>query len=117
MPVHTFLLAIVVALSTQQSPAALTNALKGAIAESGAEVAVAVRTLDGRLEVLIDADQSVHAASTMKVPVMIELFRQAEAAKLSLDDPLPVRNQFRSIVDGSPYALSEGDDSDTEVYA
>ena len=117
MPVHTFLLAIVVALSTQQSPAALTNALKGAIAESGAEVAVAVRTLDGRLEVLIDADQSVHAASTMKVPVMIELFRQAEAAKLSLDDPLPVRNQFRSIVDGSPYALSEGDDSDTEGHA
>ena len=48
---------------------------------------------------------------------MIELFRQAEAGTLTLDDPLPIRNEFRSIVDGSPYKLSEGDDSDLEVYA
>ncbi len=34
---------------------------------------------------------------------MIELFRQARAGTLSLDDPLPIRNQFRSIVDESPY--------------
>jgi beta-lactamase class A len=53
----------------------------------------------------------------MKVPVMIELFRQAAAGTLSLDDPLPIRNEFRSIVDGSPYQLSVGDDSDAEVYA
>ena len=84
---------------------------------SGAEVAVAFRTLDGRSEVLIDPDVRFHAASTMKVPVMIELFRQASAGVLSLQDPLPVRNEFRSIVDGSPYALSEGADSDKLVYA
>ena len=48
---------------------------------------------------------------------MIELFRQAEAGRLKLDDTLVVRNEFRSIVDGSPYKLSEGDDSDREVYA
>jgi beta-lactamase class A len=42
------------------------------IAGSGAEVAVAVRTLDGRDELLIDPDKTFHAASTMKVPVMIE---------------------------------------------
>jgi beta-lactamase class A len=65
----------------------------------------------------VNADTSFHAASTMKVPVMIELFRQAEAGELKLDDPLPIENDFRSIVDGSPYRLSEGDDSDTEIYA
>ncbi len=53
----------------------------------------------------------------MKVPVMIELFRQAQTGALALDDTLVIRNQFRSIVDGSPYSLSEGDDSDSEVYA
>ena len=53
----------------------------------------------------------------MKVPVMIELFRQAQTGALTLDDPLVIRNQFRSIVDGSLYTLSEGDDSDSEVYA
>src|SRR5439155_2089223 len=51
-----------------------------------------------------------------KVPVMIELFRQAEAGRLRLDDPLPIENEFHSIVDGSVYHLSVGDDSDAEVY-
>jgi beta-lactamase class A len=87
------------------------------IASSGAEVAVAFRTVDGSSELMIDVDKPFHAASTMKVPVMIELFRQAEAGKLTLDEPLPIRNEFRSIVDGSTYKLSEGDDSDREVYA
>jgi beta-lactamase class A len=91
--------------------------LRRIIAASGAEVAVAYRTLDGRSELLLDADKPFHAASTMKVPVMIELFRQAQTGGLSLDESLPVSNQFHSIVDGSSYALSEGDDSDSEVYA
>jgi len=105
-------------LTSQASrPRALEARLRGIIAASGAEVAVAYRTLDGRAELLIDPDKSFHAASTMKVPVMIELFRRARAGTLSLDDPLPVRNEFHSIVDGSLYKLSEGDDSDKEVYA
>jgi beta-lactamase class A len=87
------------------------------IAESGAEVGVAYRTLDGRTELLIDADTSVHAASTMKVPVMIELFRQAHAGTLTLDDPLPIVNAFRSIVDGSRYVLAEDDAADKDVVA
>ena len=86
-------------------------------AAGGAEVAVAMKTLDGRNELLIDPDQKFHAASTMKVPIMIELFRQAEAGVLKLDEPLPIRNEFHSIVDGSVYQLSVGDDSDTDVYA
>lgn len=92
------------------------------IRESGAEVAVAFRTLDGpsgappRLELLIQPDTVFHAASTMKVPVMIELFRQDRAGTLRVTDPLPIRNEFRSIVDGSPYSLSTGDDSDADIY-
>ena len=58
----------------------------------------------------------MHAASTMKVPVMLELFRRAQAGELSLDDSLPVRNRFRSIADGSAYCLSAADDSDPELY-
>jgi len=86
------------------------------IAASGAEVAVAVRSLDGKNGILIDPDKPFHAASTMKVPVMIELFRQAETGQLKLDEPLAIRNEFHSIVDGSVYQLSVGDDSDAEVY-
>ena len=97
--------------------AALEKDVRAAITASGAEVAVALRTLDGRTELSIDADTPFHAASTMKVPVMIELFRQAAEGRVSLEEPLPIRNQFTSIVDGSPYKLSEGDDSDKEIYA
>ena len=109
---------LLAALTLPQPPTAPLEAqLRRMIAASGAEVAVAYRTLDGGVEVLVDVDKPFHAASTMKVPVMIELFRQARAGIVSLDEPLPIRNEFRSIVDGSPYKLSEGDDSDTEVYA
>lgn len=87
------------------------------IEDSGAEISVAFRTLDGERELMIAPDVVYHAASTMKVPVMIELFRQAQAGELDLEDPLLVTNTFSSIIDGSPYELSVDDDSDAEVYA
>lgn len=107
---------MLVQTSTPVPPADLQQNVRAIIASSGAEIAVAMRTLDGRTELLIDPDRPFHAASTMKVPVMIELFRQARAGTLSLDEQLPIRNEFHSIVDGSVYSLSVGDDSDKEVY-
>jgi beta-lactamase class A len=102
----------------EQSPHPLaTTAVRRIISASGAEVAVAFRMLDGSGEMLIDPDKPFHAASTMKIPVMIELFRQATVGQLSLDEPLTIRNEFRSIVDGSPYTLDVEDDSDREVYS
>ena len=86
------------------------------IKKSGADVAVAFRALDGRDELFIQPDVEYHAASTMKVPVLIELFRQARAGILSLDDQIPIVNEFHSIVDGSPFTLDTGDDSDADVY-
>ncbi|WNG37102.1 serine hydrolase [Archangium violaceum] len=83
----------------------------------GASVAVAYQHLgDSRDSLYLEADRSFHAASTMKVPVMLELFRQADAGKLSLDQPVTLANQFASIVDGSPYSLNAGDDEDAALY-
>ena len=112
-----FLLLSWLAAAQDPAPPSLEASIRSLIAQSGAEVAVAFRTLDGSHELLIDADKSFHAASTMKVPVMIELFRQADVGRLKLDDALLIRNEFHSIVDGSLYKLSEGDDSDSAVYA
>ena len=87
------------------------------IVESGAEtVAVAFCDLATGKEFLIKPDENFHAASTMKVPVMIEVFKQVHARKLSLDDRIPVKNEFASIVDGSPYSLSPDTDSDGSLY-
>lgn len=88
------------------------------IAASGAEVVgVAVYDLQTKQKLLINERASLHAASTMKVPVMMELFRQAARKRINLDAPITVKNQFASIVDGSPYRLSKDDDSDAELYA
>ena len=98
-------------LSAQQA------AIVEMIRESGAEVVgVAVHDLQTGKQLLIDERVSVHAASTMKVPVMMEIFRLASAGKLRLDDRMAVENRFTSIVDGSEYRLREEDDSDSEVY-
>ena len=59
-------------------------------------------------------DSLYHAASTMKVPVLIEMFRQADAGRFSMDDSLLLKNEFRSIVDGSLYSIE--DDSDDAIY-
>jgi len=115
--VIALLLASTLVAQSAASAPALESRVRELITASGAEVAVAYRTLDGSRELLIDPDKPFHAASTMKVPVMIELFRQAHEGRLSLDDRLPIRNEFHSLADGSTFALSVGDDSDAEVYA
>jgi beta-lactamase class A len=112
-----FALLALTLIASQPSQDVLRTHVQEIIARSGAEVAVAFRTLDGSRELLIDPDKPFHAASTMKVPVMIELYRQASAGQLSLDEQLPIKNEFHSIVDGSVFQLDPGDDSDAVVYA
>lgn len=95
---------------------AAESAMIERVQKSGAEVAIAFRTLDGKEQWFYHADDVFHAASTMKVPVMIELFRQVRNGKIKLSDSLIVHNEFRSIVDGSPYKLDAADDSEAGLY-
>jgi beta-lactamase class A len=97
---------------------AARSALVRLIDQSGAEAAVVWHPLEARTgeEIRIGATTRFHAASTMKIPVMIELFHQAALGQLRLDDSITVSNQFHSIVDGSPYELSATEDSDGETY-
>jgi beta-lactamase class A len=50
------------------------------------------------------------------VPVMIELFRRANTGSFRMNQGLLMVNQFASLVDGSPYALDPGSDSDSTLY-
>src|SRR5882724_6331205 len=96
---------------------ALPEKIDELVRASGAEtVAVAYYDLATGKELSINPDVSFHAASTMKVPVMMEIFRQAAAGKLSLDQRIPVKNDFASIVDGSHYSLTPDSDSDQSLY-
>ena len=80
------------------------------------DFAVGFKDLSTGDTLFIQGDSSYHAASTMKTPVMVEVFRQAAAGTFSLSDSIVLRNEFRSIVDGSVYSLNPSDDSDTVTY-
>jgi len=95
----------------------LRKALESEINASGAVVSLAFKDLETGKTVFIGEKEMVHAASTMKVAVMIEVFRQAENEKFRLDDLLPLKNEFYSLVDGSPFSLNKEDDSDKDIYA
>jgi beta-lactamase class A len=110
------LVAGVIALAAQHQ-ASLLERIKARIAQdSGAYVGVAYVDPGSSDTLFLNADTSFHAASTMKVPVMIELFRRSNGGSFRMDQPLLMVNQFASIVDGSPYALDPGSDSDTSLY-
>ncbi len=64
---------------------------------------------------LINATEEFHAASTMKTPVMLEVFKQVEAGTFGLNDSILIKNNFFSIVDSSEYIIDE--DSENELYS
>lgn len=63
-----------------------------------------------------NADHYFHAASTMKLAVLLGVFRQVERGELSLDAPVHVRNRFTSIVNRETFMLDLVRDADPNVY-
>lgn len=97
--------------------AAPIDELQRLIAESRATaVGLAAHHLPGGEEILIGADRPFHPASVFKICVMAEIFRLRRLGYVSLDAPVELRNEFRSIADGSLFTLDVQDDSDAEIY-
>ena len=95
----------------------MASAIDDRLAETGADFAVAYRDLQTGDELLINPDVEFHAASMMKVPVMLRLYRMADWGQIDLDTPIEVKNEFTSIYDGSSYSLSADEDSDSTLYS
>src|SRR5690349_18863933 len=77
--------------------------------------ALAFKDLQTGEEIVFNEHRLFHAASTMKTPVMIEVFKQAASGKFSITDSILVKTTFKSIVD-STFSLSPADDSDSSLY-
>ncbi len=113
----SFLILAPLVATAQSRAQEVEKEIRQLISASGAEmVAVAFHDLQTGDEMLINADERFHAASTMKLPVMMEIFREAERGQLSLDERITISNQFTSLADGSRYALSAEDDSEKSLY-
>jgi beta-lactamase class A len=79
-------------------------------------IAVAVHDVQSGLRFSLQGDRRFHAASTIKVAVLVAIFRAADEGRLRLDDSLHVRNRFISVADGSPFHLSRDSDAMPELY-
>jgi beta-lactamase class A len=111
-----FFTAAVLLTIAQKSDSTLDKIQARIQQEPGAQVGLAYIDLASRDTLFVNADTSFHAASTMKVPVMIELFRRASTGSFGMGQRLMIVNQFASIADGSPYSLDPNSDSDTTLY-
>lgn len=105
-------------ISCQKSPLTqLEENIQAEFAKSPGTFALAFQDLsDTSRTLLINAKEEFHAASTMKTPVLLEVYKQAAAGRFQLTDSLVVKNEFKSIVDGSPYSLDVSDDSEPKLY-
>ena len=78
--------------------------------------AVTFHDMQTEEEVLINEHESFHAASTMKTPVLVEVFKQVNEGKFAYSDSILVKTEFSSIVDGSPFRLDSTSDSEHGLY-
>ena len=109
------------ATAATQASASLPDSLRDRIVERiaatpGATVGVAYVDMESGQRLSIAADTAFHAASTMKIPVMIEVLRRAQLGAFSLDQGILLINQFKSLADGSPFSLDAKDDGDSSLY-
>lgn len=89
------------------------------LAEGAGTVAVAVSYYDYETATSwsFHGDRWFHAASTIKVAVLLGLFAAAEKKQFALRDRLHVRNRFFSAADGAIYRVSSSSDSNEAVHA
>ncbi len=108
----------IVSCTSKPSIENLTHSIKTQISEIDGDVALAFIDLSNtENQILINVDEKFHAASTMKIPVMIELYKQQSEGKINLNDSILLKNEFKSIVDQSSYSMDIGDDSDDVIYS
>ncbi len=86
------------------------------ISNSNGTISVSFQDLNTGDTIFINEKIQMHAASTMKTPVMMEVFKQASEGKFKMSDSLVIKNEFCSIVDNSIFSMDISEDSDDVVY-
>lgn len=109
-------------MSKTESPtAALERVLQMKIEtiekESGAKaIAVALHDAETGLELHYKADRWFHAASTIKVPILLGVFAAIDRGDLLPHSRVHVRNRFLSVVENVPFRVESGRDANSAVH-
>jgi beta-lactamase class A len=97
--------------------ATLESRIDEVAADLGSDaLAVALHDYHTGFEWSRHGDRWFHAASTIKVAVLLALFDAVAAGRFTLASRLHVRNRFTSVVDGSVFSVSAGRDADRQVH-
>jgi beta-lactamase class A len=83
---------------------------------SAKAVAVALRDLETGLELHYRADRWFHAASTIKVPILLGVFAAIDRGDLLPHSRVHVRNRFLSVVENVPFRVESGRDANSAVH-
>jgi beta-lactamase class A len=86
----------------------LRTDIQDIIAESDAEMGVAVTHLESGEETLIDADQVYPLCSVLKIPVLVEAFRQHRDGKFGLDNRWELTTAEKNLPSGILVFLEDG---------
>jgi beta-lactamase class A len=97
------------------------TALRGEIEKveksSGAKaIAVALHDLETGFELHYRADRWFHAASTIKVPILLGAFAAIDRGDLLPHSRVHVRNRFLSVVEDIPFRVESGRDANSAVH-
>src|SRR6202008_2028168 len=85
--------------------------------ESGAKaIAVALHDSETGFELHYHADRWFHAASTIKVPILLGVFAAIARGELLPHSRVHVRNRFLSVVENIPFRVESGRDSNSAVH-
>jgi beta-lactamase class A len=106
---------------TETPPAAREHALRAQIenieSESGAKaIAVALHDAETGFELHYNADRWFHAASTIKVPILLGAFAAINRGELLPHSRVHVRNRFLSVVENVPFRVESGRDANSAVH-
>jgi beta-lactamase class A len=106
---------------TESPMAARERALTSQIAkieeESGAKaIGVALHDAETGLELHYKADRWFHAASTIKVPILLGVFAAIDRGDLLPHSRVHVRNRFLNVVEGVPFRVESGRDANSAVH-
>jgi beta-lactamase class A len=107
---------VLISCDKKQSSDAVNRNITEVLSKQAGTFAVAFKDLTTGEEIFIDEHEFFHAASTMKTPVMVEVYKQAAEGKFSIKDSILIKNEFTSIFDSSTFSISPAVDSDTLLY-
>lgn len=85
--------------------------------EAGAKaIAVALHDSETGFELHYHADRWFHAASTIKVPILLGVFAAIDRGELLPHSRVHVRNRFLSVIEDIPFRVESGRDSNSAVH-